>query len=544
MKARLAQTGWKTRLAAGLGAVLLLAAVFVGVEFLTAARVGAVTPAPGSVLNASDVKIVVPASRLGDGGSGLRVVLDGREVPPERLSIESDRLSTSARLGEGRHRVEVELRTRNLFARRLISASDFHVDTVPPTVDLLEPVAATALSEPSPTVRIKVNEPAEAVVLVDGSAMPLTTNGAEATGRLTLSEGRHALGLRVTDAAGNVTYREWQATADFSAPRITLEGWPGDTWTKADRELTLVTTDNMPDPLSSAGHYRRDRGSGAAHTGGNEDLRDDAGRDEDLATKPAGTSTTVASAAGQGSKGHQQSYVIATGKLPEGKHELTVTATDGGGHRVTESHRFLVDSADTLGNQDLADGAVGRDVRELQRALARKGFYKPKPTSVFDDDTRAAVVAFKKARGLDGPADVVDSATLGRLLGSIRIDRASCRLSLYDEGKLVKTYRVAVGQPQYPTPGGFARILVKEVNPTWNPPSSPWAIGQDPVPPGPGNPLGTRWMGLSIPAIGIHGTYADSSIGTHASHGCIRMHVWDAEDLFDRVFVGTPVTIS
>ena len=60
---------------------------------------------------------------------------------------------------------------------------------------------------------------------------------------------------------------------------------------------------------------------------------------------------------------------------------------------------------------------------------------------------------------------------------------------------------------------------------------------------GPGNPLGTRWMGLSAPGVGIHGTPSDASIGYSVSHGCIRMHIPDAEWLFVRVRIGTPVYI-
>jgi lipoprotein-anchoring transpeptidase ErfK/SrfK len=97
--------------------------------------------------------------------------------------------------------------------------------------------------------------------------------------------------------------------------------------------------------------------------------------------------------------------------------------------------------------------------------------------------------------------------------------------------------------PAHPTPIGTFRIITKQKNPVWNPPDSAWAAGMGPIPPGPGNPLGTRWMGLNSPGIGMHGTPAPSSIGTAASHGCIRMKIPDAEDLFDRVFVGTPVQI-
>ena len=87
------------------------------------------------------------------------------------------------------------------------------------------------------------------------------------------------------------------------------------------------------------------------------------------------------------------------------------------------------------------------------------------------------------------------------------------------------------------------QIVVKWRNPTWFPPNSPWAAGAQPIPPGPGNPLGTRWMGLSAPGVGIHGTYQDGSIGYSVSHGCIRMHIPDAEWLFEHIEIGTTVYI-
>jgi L,D-transpeptidase ErfK/SrfK len=86
--------------------------------------------------------------------------------------------------------------------------------------------------------------------------------------------------------------------------------------------------------------------------------------------------------------------------------------------------------------------------------------------------------------------------------------------------------------------------VVKWVNPWWYPPTNDsWAAGLQPVPPGPNNPLGTRWMGLSAPGVGIHGTDEPSSIGWNASHGCIRMQVADSEWLFERVKIGTNVFI-
>jgi lipoprotein-anchoring transpeptidase ErfK/SrfK len=126
----------------------------------------------------------------------------------------------------------------------------------------------------------------------------------------------------------------------------------------------------------------------------------------------------------------------------------------------------------------------------------------------------------------------------------IVINRSVNRLYLYDGEKLRRTFGVATGQAIYPTPHGTFHIVVKWKNPWWFPPtSSAWARGLKPVPPGPDNPLGTRWMGLSSPGVGIHGTDAPSSIGYSVSHGCIRMQVPDAEWLFDHVDVGTTVHI-
>jgi len=133
----------------------------------------------------------------------------------------------------------------------------------------------------------------------------------------------------------------------------------------------------------------------------------------------------------------------------------------------------------------------------------------------------------------------------------IVIDKSAFKLRLYrgttkPDGSIMKrirTYPIAIGQPAYPTPNGNFAVIQKQVNPAWFPPDSPWAAGLGPVPPGPGNPLGTRWIGTSAPAIGMHGTPNAASIGTMASHGCIRMYIGDVENLYPRVEIGTPVFI-
>ncbi|MFZ5646210.1 MAG: L,D-transpeptidase family protein [Bacillota bacterium] len=106
------------------------------------------------------------------------------------------------------------------------------------------------------------------------------------------------------------------------------------------------------------------------------------------------------------------------------------------------------------------------------------------------------------------------------------IVRSARKLQYYSGTNLLKTYPVAVGKHSTPTPAGSYRVVNKIVNP--------------------GGVLGTRWMGLSIPngSYGIHGTNNPSSIGKYISNGCIRMYNSDVEDLFPKVNIGTPVTIT
>ena len=127
----------------------------------------------------------------------------------------------------------------------------------------------------------------------------------------------------------------------------------------------------------------------------------------------------------------------------------------------------------------------------------------------------------------------------------ITVDRGAFTLRLWKNLKLEKTYGIAVGRQGLETPAGLYDIENKQINPYWHVPNSDWAgsLAGQVIPPGPQNPIKARWMGI-IGGAGIHGTSDDASIGSNASHGCIRMHVPDVEDLYDRVSVGTPVYIA
>lgn len=150
-----------------------------------------------------------------------------------------------------------------------------------------------------------------------------------------------------------------------------------------------------------------------------------------------------------------------------------------------------------------------------------------------------------KARVTTVKPDVTTDELADEYPKIIVISKASTSVTLYERLKPVKTYQVAVGSPGYPTPSGRFAIQNKQIDPVWNVPNSDWAgeLAGRSIPPGPQNPLKARWMGIYGGA-GFHGTADIGSIGSAASHGCVRMSIPDVIDLFDRVDVGTPVFVG
>jgi lipoprotein-anchoring transpeptidase ErfK/SrfK len=159
------------------------------------------------------------------------------------------------------------------------------------------------------------------------------------------------------------------------------------------------------------------------------------------------------------------------------------------------------------------------------------------------DDSRAPR-RFRQATAPLRPK--VTANDLDRVYGTIiTIDRANFTLRLFKRLRVVRRYGIAVGMAGLDTPAGQYAIHDKQVNPAWHVPNSSWAgsLAGQTIPGGaPNNPLKARWLGVAN-GVGIHGTAEDWSIGSRASHGCIRMHVADVIDLFRRVSIGTPVLI-
>ena len=140
----------------------------------------------------------------------------------------------------------------------------------------------------------------------------------------------------------------------------------------------------------------------------------------------------------------------------------------------------------------------------------------------------------------------IDQRRLRAITGPIvTVSRAGRRARLFNHLRPIRSYRVAVGQPGYPTPTGLFRVRSKAVNPSWSVPNSAWAGSQagQVIPGGaPGNPLVARWIGITG-SVGFHGTNNPWSIGGAASHGCIRMYPRDVIRLYAWVRIGTPVYV-
>jgi lipoprotein-anchoring transpeptidase ErfK/SrfK len=163
-------------------------------------------------------------------------------------------------------------------------------------------------------------------------------------------------------------------------------------------------------------------------------------------------------------------------------------------------------------------------------------------TSVLTDPGRSRAIAIPITRT---PPHVTTAQLAAKYPTIITVDRSTFRLRLWKNLRIVKSYTIAVGMAGLETPAGLYHIQDKEVNPSWHVPNSSWAgsLAGQVIAPGPADPIKARWMGIYNGA-GIHGTDELSSLGSAASHGCIRMAIPDVIELYDQTPVGTPVYVA
>jgi hypothetical protein len=229
------------------------------------------------------------------------------------------------------------------------------------------------------------------------------------------------------------------------------------------------------------------------------------------------------------------------GQRLDAQVEAKIDYDDEAVHRIVDrvERRLEVEARDA--EVDLESGQVepveSRDGLAVRAARLRRDIR----TELLDmGDTRIARV---KTRVVEPKVTTDELAK--KYPAVLIVNRGAFKLSFYKNLKLHKTYRVAIGQAGYDTPTGLYNIQNKAVNPSWHVPNSDWAgdLAGTVVPPGPSNPIKARWMGIYDGA-GIHGTDATGSIGTAASHGCVRMLIPDVVELYDQVPVGAPVYIG
>lgn len=205
--------------------------------------------------------------------------------------------------------------------------------------------------------------------------------------------------------------------------------------------------------------------------------------------------------------------------------------------RVAEEINREPENADVEPSGDSLEVVAGEPGRKLRDNL-------------LEQDLKAAVLNANaphviKARVHSIAPEVSKGEVAAQYPSYLTLDRSSFTLRLWKHLKLAKTYTVAVGMEGLETPEGLYEIQEKEENPVWNVPESDWAgsLAGQTIPPGPSNPIKARWMGIYEGA-GIHGTEETYSLGSAASHGCVRMAIPDVEELYDQVEVGTPIFIG
>lgn len=474
-------------------------------------RITAASPVADGWLNKRQVRIT--ASYTGVVGSAT-ILMDGQPLPCEIERDKKELVATANDLKDGPHQIEVKA-GRALGIGAVERSWKINVDTRPPSISLSSPSANAIVKDKQLKLEGRTKPGTRLTVRVSGRdhRFELPDVQTEADGSfsatVTVTDDRNKIRIDGLDRAGNRAYLVRELICDLVPPAITgIYPAPGAV-IKLDPTVTIRATVD-------------ESGSGVRRAALILD-----GAEHEIELEPDGGPV-----------------VWKAEDLPEGTREVAIEVEDNGGWKARKEWSFLVDTTETFGMRPMTKGARGRDVAVLQKRLVRWGtLEKGRLTSVYDDETRKAVQQFQAEHKIDVDG-VVGDKTVAALSPTIMVDLSSFTLTLLEAGKKVKSYGIACGMPEFPTPTGHFRVTYLERNPTWVPPKdSVWAREAKVTPPGPGNPLGTRWIGLNSNAVGIHGTPAAWSIGSRASHGCIRMCIPDVEDLYERVNPGSEVRI-
>ena len=218
--------------------------------------------------------------------------------------------------------------------------------------------------------------------------------------------------------------------------------------------------------------------------------------------------------------------------------------------QVSYSHRAvakLVKRVQSGIDRPAQNASVTFSTGILRKVKARNGHFVKR--AELRREVQLALAAPGASRKVTVPLTVVTPKITTRQLASqyptvITINRGAFALTLYKKLKLAKSYTIAVGRQGLETPAGEYTVQDKQINPSWHVPNSSWAgsLAGRVIPPGPQDPLKARWIGITDGA-GIHGTSDIGSLGSAASHGCIRMSIPDVIELYGRTPYGSKIFV-
>jgi lipoprotein-anchoring transpeptidase ErfK/SrfK len=250
---------------------------------------------------------------------------------------------------------------------------------------------------------------------------------------------------------------------------------------------------------------------------------------------------TVASAVKESEEGNAitQAWRTATGSQLNKDLPLRITASDDAILRFVNRVRQGVDRAGKDATLTFVDDRPVVTKSTVGMKVDTSALRKRITASVTDPERKVIVPPVRTVQ-----PKVTVSSLKKQHYKVLTVNRTTHTLRIFKNFKLEKSYSVAVGMQGLDTPAGQYTINDKQENPSWHVPMSAWAgsLAGTVVPPGPSNPIKARWMGF-FDGAGIHGTSDDASIGSNASHGCVRMHVSDVIDLYPRVPIGTTINV-
>ncbi|MGM9991684.1 MAG: L,D-transpeptidase family protein [Candidatus Bruticola sp.] len=507
-----------------------------------------------SIANASP-KLVINYSGL--PSSPIQASVDGRNLPVHNDWLIGKTSAESFALDDGEHIFTIKSGPYD--ERWLIN-----VDTIPPKVSISHPIDGYKSNKKKITLQGTTDHPGAIIKASIGDHTETAQANSKGFFCLTLPtlRGNCTIKWNVRDEAGNSTSGQRNFICDFEPPSvdIAIEQLPSTDKTACKSETkrvnpkdsyTIFTSKNLnligKASDSDSGIAKADiyidgslRQSIDYESMPSVKLSEEQSSDAEEIDK-----ITIVPNNSESTSEPKNKTVNFTYKLPalfEGTHRASVVVFDTFGLSTKRTITFGLNSTDEYGQATLGLGAVGQDVAELQRRLVLRGYLHDDYTKgKYDKKTQEAVMELQAGAGLcqDGIAGVLVTSALSTRL---YVNLSQYSLVLVDEANNTRYYTVAIGVDEHPTPTGAYFISDMAKDPVWLPPNSEWAKDAKQIPPGPDNPLGTRWIGFGD-SLGFHGTPYPDTVGSKASHGCMRMTIPDIEDLYDRVNVGTQVCI-